>query len=843
MRPEDMVGQTLGHYRLIRQVGYGGVSAVFLAEDINLGREVAVKVFWPRPGETKDFLRRFAREARVLAQLDHPNILPVYDYGEQGGHAYLVMPYMAGGSLKDVLKARQVLPPTEVIRLATETLNALQYAHERGLIHRDIKPGNMLFKADGKLMLCDFGLVKVLSPAGENKSLFDTTSDSGSEITGTPEYMSPEQIQGQPIPASDIYSVGIVLYEMLTGIRPFSSNSVMNVLLKQLNEPPRPLHEINPKISPQIEQVILRALEKDPARRYQHPIDFLQALRQAEIAEEAAGQVTSMPTIPSDWSSRTVEDTQNSPPVPPGRYSTADEAYIETVASDSQLYSRGAAQPTSQPGIPLNAANERTATTIPPPGRYPKEVPLQTHTRRSRRLPFAMLAILMVVLAALVLALVVTPLGHNLFGFNSGQTSNTGGNSHSTTPSTANGNTPGVNAGTKGSGVTHAASTQGVPTTSTACPASGTAQAFVSAPLALGHDPTVVYIVNEGPPDAPTFGTVKRYDMSTGVKVEIKKMASTQIDDAQVSADGQWVLFTAHVAGQSELRAVRMDGQGLQTLFCAPSGYHISGAQWSINQKLVVFDEGQAIGAQTIYLLNMASGSLQTELVPPTAGLAYLPRTWIDNTRVLMVGFVPNADAPPQNVYILDTNKGTNQRTTDLQQVVTIGSPCWDFDSSYDGTKLFVSKCSPGQPNGSSTVGVQPATGGTLNNFLTSSTLAINSVRVIDPTNTYLLATATNIGPGVSGSTSNDGLYKIKTDGSTPLHLTANNPGETSNLNSFSQYFWSNESRDGSMYAVEMANFSSSTYTLMTGPLNGGTPTTFASISGTVLEIAGWTTY
>src|SRR6266849_8731596 len=111
MLPEDMVGQTLGHYRIIKQVGYGGMSTVFLAEDINLGREVAVKVFWPRPGETKDFLRRFGREARVLAQLDHPNILPVYDYGEQDGHAYLIIPYMAGGSLKDMLKARQVLPP------------------------------------------------------------------------------------------------------------------------------------------------------------------------------------------------------------------------------------------------------------------------------------------------------------------------------------------------------------------------------------------------------------------------------------------------------------------------------------------------------------------------------------------------------------------------------------------------------------------------------------------------------------------------------------------------------------------------------------------------------------
>src|SRR5258708_23006377 len=133
MRTEDMVGQTLGHYRIVRQVGYGGMSTVFLAEDLNLGREVAMKVFWPRPGETKDFLRRFAREARVLAQLDHPNILPVYDYGEQDGQPYLIMPYMAGGSLKNVLKMHPVLPPSRSIRPNTEALKAPHYAHQPGL--------------------------------------------------------------------------------------------------------------------------------------------------------------------------------------------------------------------------------------------------------------------------------------------------------------------------------------------------------------------------------------------------------------------------------------------------------------------------------------------------------------------------------------------------------------------------------------------------------------------------------------------------------------------------------------------------------------------------------------
>ncbi len=838
MRPEDMVGIVLGHYRILRQIGYGGMSTVFLAEDINLGRDVAVKVFWPRPGETKDFLRRFSREARVLAQLDHPNILPVYDYGEQDGQAYLVMPYMSGGSLKDKLKERNALPPAEAIHLTIEMLNALQYAHERGLIHRDIKPGNMLFKSDSKLMLCDFGLVKVISPETEGKSPFETTSETGPAITGTPEYMAPEQINGHPTYTSDIYSIGIVLYEMLTGVRPFTSTNVMSILMKQISEQPRPPREINPTLSPQLQVVVLRAIEKDPARRYQRPIDFLQELKQIEIPSGEAGIATStMPTIPTNLPTPNIQKIQVYPSTPHATYSALEEANMDTVASDPSPYPQRTGQPISKPGTPNQIGNMNAPTSITPPGRYPQGTfqpisqpgdiqgaSLPPPAPRSR-LPVVILAMLVVLLASLIFALVVTPLGRTLLG---GSNTNTGQNQ------------PGSTTGNKGSNITAVTNTKGMPATSTSCPAAGTARTFVSAPLVLGQDPAIVYIVNEGTSSAPTFGTIKSYDTITSNKVEIKKTANTRIDEAQVSTDGQWVLFTAHVAGQSELRVVRMDGQGLQTLFCAPSGTHIFGAQWSLNQKLVVFDVGQDAGGTTIFLLNMTNGSLQPELVSTAPGLAYLPRTWLDNQRVLLVGFIQNTDAPPQNVYLLDTTKGANQHATDLQQVVTINQPCWDFDSSFDSTKLFVSQCTPGQPQGSSSVGVQAATGGTLNTFFTSSTLAINAVRVIETNNT-LMATANNTGQGVSGNTSNDGVYVLKTDGSNPFLLTSNNSGEISNLNLFSQYFWSNVSRDSKLYAIEMSSFSTSRYTLMFGSLNGGKPTTFADINGTVLEIAGWT--
>jgi serine/threonine protein kinase len=839
MRPEDMVGRVLGHYRIVRQVGYGGMSTVFLAEDINLGRDVAVKVFWPRPGETKDFLRRFSREARVLAQLDHPNILPVYDYGEQDGQAYLVMPYMPGGSLKDKLTEHNSLLPAEAIHLTIEMLKALQYAHERGLIHRDIKPGNMLFKSGGKLMLCDFGLVKAISPDAEGKSAFETTNETGPAISGTPEYMPPEQINGHPTFASDIYSIGIVLYEMLTGVRPFTSNNVMSVLMKQISELPRPPREINPTISPQLQVIVLRAIEKDPSRRYQRPIDFLQELKQIEIPVGEGGVATStMPTIPTNLPTPNVQKTQGFPSTPYATYNTIDEANMKTLSDDPLPYPQKAGQPISQPGTPNQVGNMSIQTTITPPAIYPqgtfqpisdpgpmRRAPVPPSTRRSR-LPVVILAVVVVILASLVLTLVITPIGRSLMG---GSNNNTGQNQ------------PGSTTGNKGSNITPVITTQSMPSTSISCPAAGTARAFVTAPLVLGQDPTIVYIVNESNANGPTFGTVKRYDTITGNKVEIKKTVNTHIDDAQLSQDGQWVLFTAHVGGQSELRVVRMDGEGLQTLFCASTGAHITGAQWSFNQKLVAFDVEQESGGTTIYLLNMTNGVLQPEFVSSAPGLAYLPRTWLDDKRVLLVGFAQNADAPPQNVYLLDTTKGANQQAADLQQVVSIGQPCWNFDSSFDTTKLFVNQCSPGQNQGSSSVGVQSATGGTLHTFFTSSTLAINAVRVIDPNNT-LLATANNVGQGVSGNTSNDGLYLLKPDGSNPTLLTLNNSGETGTLNLFSQYFWSNVSRDNKFYAIEMSSSTTNRYTLMFGSLIGGTPTTFADISdGTVMEIAGWT--
>src|SRR5579883_1800975 len=757
MQPGDLVGQTLGHYRIKREVGHGGMAAVFLAEDIHLGREVALKVFWPRPGETQDFLRRFAREARVLAQLDHPNILPVYDYGEQGELAYLVTPYMSGGTLKEVLRERKAIPPSEAIQLVSQVLPALQYAHDRNLIHRDIKPGNLLFKGDGSLVLADFGLVKVVQ--GEGGSLVQTISESGQSIAGTPEYMAPEQIQGKAVPASDIYALGIVLYEMVTGQRPFTGDSLLSILMKHANEPPRPPRELNPYVSPQLQAVIQKALEKDPQRRFARPADFLQALQSIGNPSSNAGLVgsrnhpASRPESRGSSSTNTTQSMQGEygPALAPS-WTQAPTQGVEPAGmqpGSSGFNQQGQAARTVQAGAgnawqqgPLVLSAQASSPATPPPPVQPwgvsqtvppafSPMPPAQQQRRSRT-PLVVSLILIALLAGLAASLFLTPIGSAIFGQHV-----------SLTPThVTNGATPPIRGGSSPT----SGPSQAVPQTTTACPASGTARAAVTAPLTLGHDPTIVYLVNEIDGSGnPTFGTVKLYDTVSGKKTELAKTNHTRVEEAQVSNDGEWVMFVATVAGVSELRMVRLDGQGLQTLFCAPSGANIRGSQWSLDQKYVIFDEfPQNIGSPTVYLLNIQSGALQVEVNAPSSGIALLPRTWLDYHRVLMIGIVPNSDAPPQNIYVLDITNGAHQSLASTTRVFSSSQQCWDFDSSFDGRSLFIAQCTYGEPNGSSTIVQQPSDGGAPTPILSSSTLTFNTVRVIDPRSIKLLALASD---------------------------------------------------------------------------------------------------
>lgn len=271
-----LAGQSIGRYHLIEQLGEGGMATVYKAYDTRLEREVAFKVIrrgaFP-PEQLDQILARFEREAKALAKLSHPYIVKVYDYGEYEGSPYLVMEYLPGGTLKTHLGPDQQVAWAEAMQWLLPVARGLSFAHARGIIHRDVKPANILFSETGELMLTDFGIAKLLEIEAGN-----TLTASGVGI-GTPEYMAPEQGLGQGVDArADIYSLGIVLYEMITGRKPYTADTPMAVVLKQISDPlPRPTQYV-PDLPDAVEKVLLKALAKQPEDRYLSMDDFARAM-------------------------------------------------------------------------------------------------------------------------------------------------------------------------------------------------------------------------------------------------------------------------------------------------------------------------------------------------------------------------------------------------------------------------------------------------------------------------------------------------------------------------------------------------------------------------------------
>ncbi|HZC06853.1 MAG TPA: serine/threonine-protein kinase [Ktedonobacterales bacterium] len=258
------------------RLGEGGMAQVYLARDVRLGRDVAVKVLDRKLADRPGFRERFMREARVAAALDHPNIVPLFDFGDAEA-LYLVMPFVSGGSLQDVL-SRTPLPVGEVVTFGSQIADALEYAHQRKVVHRDVKPANMLVHADGRLMLSDFGLAKIVN------ATHTLQAPRNRPDAGTPEYMAPEQVTGNSDSRSDIYGLGVVLYLLLTGRLPFSGASSHEVMQAHLYQDPPPIHHYNPSVPASMEAVVMRAMAKQPLERFQRAGELGAALLSALIA-------------------------------------------------------------------------------------------------------------------------------------------------------------------------------------------------------------------------------------------------------------------------------------------------------------------------------------------------------------------------------------------------------------------------------------------------------------------------------------------------------------------------------------------------------------------------------
>src|SRR2546423_180843 len=249
-----------GRYRIMRKVGTGGMANVYLAEDQELGRRVAIKILNDRHAGDEQFVERFRREAKNAAGLSHPNIVSIYDRGEAEGTYYIAMEYLDGRSLKELIVARGPAPIPLSIDYARQILAALRFAHRNGVVHRDIKPHNIMVGDEGRLKVTDFGIAR----AGTSQM-----TEVGS-IIGTAQYLSPEQAKGAPVDqTSDLYSLGIVLYELLTGTVPFNGETPVEIAMKHLSAVPERPSAKRPEIPHDLDMGVLRALAKDPADRYQ----------------------------------------------------------------------------------------------------------------------------------------------------------------------------------------------------------------------------------------------------------------------------------------------------------------------------------------------------------------------------------------------------------------------------------------------------------------------------------------------------------------------------------------------------------------------------------------------
>jgi serine/threonine protein kinase len=338
----SLIGRKLGKYEITALIGKGGMATVYKGYQPDIERYVAIKVLPPHPGQDEQFIERFRLEARTIARLQHPHILPLYDYGSQDDILYLVMALMDGGSLSERLRRRGAMSPAEVETILNPVASALDYAHRQGFIHRDIKPDNILLDREGFAALADFGIVKMLETGS------GLTATGG--LMGTPAYMSPEQGQGLEVDSrSDVYSLGVVVFEMLAGKPPYQADTPMQLVFKQINAPIPELSSVRSGLPAALDEVMHRALAKDPDMRYQTATALLHDFRRAIEGKPLPNTRASIRDVGSDTiidpgaalsasgsQSGSLTPLITNTPTPGSRFSTQAPSGVYNTASGTQ---------------------------------------------------------------------------------------------------------------------------------------------------------------------------------------------------------------------------------------------------------------------------------------------------------------------------------------------------------------------------------------------------------------------------------------------------------------------------------------------------------------------------
>jgi len=346
-----LIGKTLGKYEVLEHIGHGGMSEVYKGQHAQLDRMVAVKVLHPFLADEEGFVTRFKREARIVATLRHPNIMQVYDFdhNDQLDIYYMVMEYIDGPTLKTRL-AEGPLPIEEAVRIGIAIADALDYAHQRGMVHRDVKPANIMFMQDGQPVLTDFGIAKMLTLSGLTAS---------GAMVGTPAYMAPEVGMGRPgTSASDIYSLGVVLYQLLTGQLPFESDTPMGMVMQHINDEPPPLTKYVQSLPPGLEAVILKAMAKAPEARFDRAAVMAAGLRQVIGLETSNGVTAVSPSPPTV----TPSTTTTMPPLAPRHLPGEEEVFDE----DDRLLRTWPISMGHKPSVRTPTLFPLTTTEVPP---------------------------------------------------------------------------------------------------------------------------------------------------------------------------------------------------------------------------------------------------------------------------------------------------------------------------------------------------------------------------------------------------------------------------------------------------------------------------------------------